>query len=889
MIDSLVMKWRRFWDVAVRASMSVGQAVAILMSTVMVGQPLMAQASDPPLVTVSPVITVTGTINITLPQDVSFDNAPLVPANYIPPFAAGPIIISGGDPNICPDLPSNRIIRNCNLGRSNFEKTIVNSWLAMRGLPESAAALIYQFGRSDLRDELRSYMSTFIKGAIMKEPAQRTADETAVVNWLQEAVRQNEIAFFQAAADEYNRFNSNSCRFTLEPTIARALDLTFDNVSYCFPSIGGLFASRPVPNANYFRQVGLKKAYSDKITAFADGSDRLLETQRRAVIALASLSTFATVVTLSALAAIAFGSLALSVSAFVGFGIAAGASLSALLTGAFLAFAGPAAIVLVAVLSGVTAAISLASDVQNQRDINALLAGRATAANPPDLAAMLKDSLGNQKIEQTFQLATLPEAASTVPLPAADGGTPFYVSQLVGPTGPAASFNYTAFDKGGNFNLQVQSYQRNWFLQTGTDTKGSPVTRFSRTLEFFQPTVDSDPSKDIFFTAYLIAGGRFVVSRDPKSSDISCPADPITGLSPTPLDPKCGSYVTNTIRMRQGTSNVVQLRIPQAPVFVGVDTALFTVGGNRTFFPQLDSTSAGLPCSLSSAGSLPAGVTFSSNGFRGTATATGVFPVVVTANCGGTTSTRNYTIRAEEGFRFVWPTASTTINLVRGRLTQFTIQTNAAQPDMLDYFRTGEPFPTGMEPQGFNPDGTVTVKGKPTGLPASIGKFNMFYTPIAGGPTSIIDLIPKYNLVPPTLPTVAANTTVDWASGIASSHTFDGTAANVQVRWSPVSGLPSWATFTDLGNNTARITGTPPPVTSVQEFPVVYRYVADGDDQPSLRQFTLRIRVQPNSPVLSTTPPLYFRLGDPGRGRGVERYLDRPEGSATGADGNTQP
>ena len=521
---------------------------------------------------------------------------------------------------------------------------------------------------------------------------------------------------------------------------------------------------------------------------------------------------------------------------------------------------------LVAVLSGVTAAISLASDVQNQRDINALLAGRATAANPPDLAAMLKDSLGSQKIEQTFQLAVLPEFASTVPLPAADGGTPFYVSQLVGPTGPGASFNYTAFDKGGNFNLQVQSYQRNWFLQTGTDTKGNPVSRFSRTLEFFRPTVDADPSKDIFFTAYLVAGGRFVVTRDPKSDDISCPADPITGLSPTPIDPKCGSYVTNTIRMRQGTSNVVQVWLPQPPVFVGVDTALFTVGSNRTFFPQLDSTSAGLPCSLSSAGSLPSGVTFSSNGFRGTATNTGVFPVVVTANCGGTTSTRTYKIRAEEGFKFVWPTASTTINLVRGRLTQFTIQTNAAQPDMLDYFRTGEPFPAGMDPQGFSPDGTVTIKGKPTALPATIGTFKMFYTPIIGGPTSIIELTPRYNLVPPTLPSVAANTTVDWSSGVLSSYTFDGTAANVAVKWSAVSGLPPWATFTDLGNNTARISGTPPPVASVQEFPVVYKYVADGDDQPALRQFTLRIRVQPNSPAISVAPPLYFRSGSFGSG-----------------------
>jgi hypothetical protein len=134
LIDLLKKKWQRFAELAFRVPVSWGQAVAMLMSTVLLVQPVMAQASDPPLVTASPVITVTGTINIALPQDVSFDNSPLVPPNYVPPFAAGPIILGGGDPNICPDLPVNRIIRNCNLGRSSFEKTIVNSWLAMRGL-----------------------------------------------------------------------------------------------------------------------------------------------------------------------------------------------------------------------------------------------------------------------------------------------------------------------------------------------------------------------------------------------------------------------------------------------------------------------------------------------------------------------------------------------------------------------------------------------------------------------------------------------------------------------------------------------------------------------------------------------------------------------------------
>ena len=863
-----VLVWRAaLQKLSASRSISVGQILAILMSVLLVIEPL--QAQNPPLVTNTPVIIQTSnTLNVNISADPTFDARPLVPTpDPLPDISKVAIT---GETTICPSLPQGHIVRDCALGLSSFEHNIVNSWLALRGLPDSASSLIYQYGRSDLRDELRSHMFAYITSAITKEPAQRNDDERAVLAWLQEAVRQNEIEYYKAAVDEIRRFNSNMCRFTFDETIAKALDLKFDTLPYCFPQLGDIFNSPHVPNADYFKQVGLKKAYGDKFLQYAGGTTRLVETQRTTTIVLGALSYISTGIAASVITTVILPTtFAASVSGVVGFG---GTGLGAGLGGTLAAVSGPVLIVLMAVAIGVAAGLSLQTDLDNQAEINKIVAGQASAGNPPDLKAMLKDAVGSTKIHQTFVLATLPEVASTAPLPNPETTPRFFVTDTAGQSAPASSFTYRAYSSDNNhFPLTVQSYQSEWFLQNGTDTKGNSVTRFNRTLEFFRPDVPNDLSKDVAFTAYRIARGRFTVTRnteksdDLKSDDIKCAADPITGLTPKPIDVRCRSYITNSLTMRQGTG-VITVRIPQPPVFVGIDTGLFTVGSNRSFFPQLDASNAGLPCALTSSGALPPGVTFADNRFTGTATAAGVFPVQVTANCGGATSTKAFTIRAEDTFKFVWPTPSTVIPLVRGRLTKFTIQTNAAQPDRLDYsFNTNQPFPVGMTAGGFNPDGTVTISGKPTGPAPSPAQMVFFYNPV-GGTFQTISITPQYTLAAPTLPQVPEQATVNWTAGQPNSYLLDGSSANVIVKWSAVSGLPSWATFQDLGNNNAVISGTPPPVSSTQQFTVNYKFVGDGDDQPQSRNFTLSIQVQPNNPILTVNPALVFQKGVLGSG-----------------------
>ena len=487
-------------------------------------------------------------------------------------------------------------------------------------------------------------MFAYIVSAISKEPAQRNDDERAVFSWLQEAVRQNEIDYYKAAVDEIRRFNSNMCRFTFDATIAKALDLKFDTLPYCFPQLSGLFSAPNVPNADYFKQFGLKKAYGDKILKHPGGTARLLEGQRTTSIVLGSLAYISTGIAASVIIAGAlpttFGASVAGVVGFAGTGLTAG-------LGTLAALSGPFIIVLIAVAIGVSAGLTLQTDLDNAAEINKIIAGQASAGNPPDLKAMLKDAVGSTKIHETFLLATLPEVASATPLPAPDVAPRFFVTNTAGQSAPASSFSYRAYSSDNNhFPLTVQSYQSEWFLQNGTDTKGNSVTRFGRTLEFLRPDAPNDPSREGRCVHSLSHRKREVLRHEErrKIRRYQMREAPITGLSPTPIDVRCRSYVTNSLTMRQGTG-VITVRIPQPPVFVGIDTGLFTLGSNRSFYPQLDASSAGLPCALTSTGGLPSGVTFADNGFTGTATATGVFPVQMTANCGGATSSKAFTIR----------------------------------------------------------------------------------------------------------------------------------------------------------------------------------------------------------------------------------------------------
>src|SRR5215467_12098456 len=74
------------------------------------------------------------------------------------------------------DFSPNRIIQDiCDAGSdmSQFEADGVNDWLALHQMPQSAASVIYQYGRSDLRSEIRTFLFAKLTAIIDKDPSQR--------------------------------------------------------------------------------------------------------------------------------------------------------------------------------------------------------------------------------------------------------------------------------------------------------------------------------------------------------------------------------------------------------------------------------------------------------------------------------------------------------------------------------------------------------------------------------------------------------------------------------------------------------------------------------------------------------------------------------------------
>jgi hypothetical protein len=139
--------------------------------------------------------------------------------------------------------------------------------LAFHALPASEAHVIYDYGRMDLRDEVRAAMYVIIESIIKKPAASRTTHEQNLYSWLQSIVYSNEINYYKLAIGQYNSFSNDPCHFTLDPDIAAAFKLSYDGTQFCFGGLGSSIFAAPVPDVSYFKAYGLKFSYNSKAQA----------------------------------------------------------------------------------------------------------------------------------------------------------------------------------------------------------------------------------------------------------------------------------------------------------------------------------------------------------------------------------------------------------------------------------------------------------------------------------------------------------------------------------------------------------------------------------------------------------------------------------------------
>ena len=128
-----------------------------------------------------------------------------------PPPPPPPLGCGRGDRIIQEVCPNGVIVYAPDLDQ--LENDAVDVYLKQHDLPSTDANLIYSLGRTDLRSAIRGDMLGILIGIIGKPANARSDHEKRLYAWFETLVKQNEIAEYTLALQEYRRFKADPCTF----------------------------------------------------------------------------------------------------------------------------------------------------------------------------------------------------------------------------------------------------------------------------------------------------------------------------------------------------------------------------------------------------------------------------------------------------------------------------------------------------------------------------------------------------------------------------------------------------------------------------------------------------------------------------------------------------
>ena len=727
-----------------------------------------------------------------------------------------------------------------------LETDAVNAYLAEHNMSPADAHLIYDYGRSDLRNAIRGNMAAILIGIINKPADERTAHEEALHTFFTNLIHQNEISLYTNALNEFRRWQTDPCHFTLEAATASSYNLTYRPWHFCNPVQTLLVGNPPVPAESYFMAYGLRQSYAtpaDRFTEFP----RLVADTGINVGAVAGIATAAGAVLASAITAPIAVNLAAALAAFNatwGAGSSYGSSVF-ILSGSKISSMGfaatvaaPVAIILIAIAIGITAGMQVYSNDQTLKNLNNLSnALNHTVNTATDLKALVSDStgLGTYKLYMSLVSRTVGEVASTTALPAHTSADPnFAVQDPSGSSVVTSTLEYT--DWFGNI-WSAQTW-RDWFVQTCAGSTCDQRDSINGSIRYIGWDFDG-------WTAWRV-GNKFVhIKRSPSSTDKVCPADSITGVSPGSDFSGCGTYVSTSIPLlnfRAGTNFPdftaalpfrVSLSVLAPPAFTSPSTLPFTPGVPST--QTITATGNPTPWICPWDGSLPPD--FSLNDGREPC-AEGSFQLRFNGNVASPTRTYQLTLGA---FNETGATVKKTFTIdVRTHLSitsPSVVEGMAGFPVNTLVTTTGNPAPTltidGRLPlNGLsfrdNGNGTATISG----VPDQPGQFGCF----AFGPCGVTasnsqgtvtqDLILK--IASPPVATLASPASFNLIAGVPNGVMLFSANAITPVSWEfQRPDAAPWLRFQDLGHGAAGLFGTPPAGVSA-EFTVPIKPQAEG-------------------------------------------------------------
>jgi hypothetical protein len=291
-----------------------------------------------------------------------------------------------------------------------------------------------------------------------------------------------------------------------------------------------------------------------------------------------------------------------------------------------------------------------------------------------------------------------------------------------------------------------------------------------------------------------------------------------------------------------------------APTITSGASTTFTEGGAGSFTV----TTTGVPApALSETGALPSGVTFTDNG-NGTASlagtpaagTNGTYPITIVANNGTSpNASQSFTLHVTAAPAI---TSGTSTTFTAGSAGSFTVTSTGNPTDTLS--ETGA-LPTGVSFVD-NGDGTGTLSGTPasgTGgsYPISFGASNG-----VGSPAS-----QSFVLTVDESPTITSGATANFAETIHSNFTVT-TSGNPTAAISESGALPSGVTFTDNGDGTASLVGTP-DIGTVGTYPLTIT-ASNGIGSDASQSLTLNVSSTAFAPSITSAAGTTFLEGSSG-------------------------
>jgi hypothetical protein len=374
-----------------------------------------------------------------------------------------------------------------------------------------------------------------------------------------------------------------------------------------------------------------------------------------------------------------------------------------------------------------------------------------------------------------------------------------------------------------DFTLTVQAAPAITSADSATFTVGSAGS--------FTVTSTGTPTAALTESGSLPTGVTFADNGDGTAT-----------LAGTPAADTSGTY-TFSIGAANGVapnaSQSFTLTVDAAPAIISADSTTFAEGsaGSFTVTTTGDPTAA-----LSETGALPTGVSFSDNGdgtgtLAGTPTSQGVYPITIGASNGvAPDASQSFTLTVDAAPAI---TSADSKTFTVGSAGSFTVTSTGTPTAALT--ESGS-LPTGVT-FADNGDGTATLAGTPaagTGgsYPITIGASNGVAPDASQSFTLTVDAAPAI--------TSASSTTFTMGSAGTFTVTSTGypTAALTET-----GALPAGVSFTDNGDGTATLAGTP---TSQGAFPITI-HAANGVGSPASQSFTLTVDAAPAITSASST------------------------------------